>query len=143
MINLTHMISILNFVFTIVFYTVRWTKLDLFAYVLKNLWTKLDHAYICFEEFLNRLNLFYIYICLYLQQDKCYEMHELDRGPKFSARPSLAQWVDFLYYSMFLILMLFYLYIFNLCLFWTKKTDHHSTILNFIIQSHITARVTN
>jgi hypothetical protein len=29
MINLTHMISIFNSVFTIVFYTTRWTKLDI------------------------------------------------------------------------------------------------------------------
>jgi hypothetical protein len=58
MINLTHMISILDFIFTIVFYVMRWTKLD--------------HNYICFKEFLNQLNLLYIYICLYLQQDKNY-----------------------------------------------------------------------
>jgi hypothetical protein len=47
------MISILNSVFTIVFYATRWIKQD--------------HIYICFEEILNQLNLFYIYICLYLQ----------------------------------------------------------------------------
>jgi hypothetical protein len=43
---------ILNFVFTIVFFSRRWTKQD--------------HTFICFKEFLNQLNLFYIYICLYL-----------------------------------------------------------------------------
>jgi hypothetical protein len=44
-IYLTHMISILNSVFTIVFYPMRWTKLD--------------HTCICFEEFLNQLNFLY------------------------------------------------------------------------------------
>jgi hypothetical protein len=39
MINLIHMICILNFVFTVVFYVTRWKKLD--------------HTYIYFEEFLN------------------------------------------------------------------------------------------
>jgi hypothetical protein len=38
---------------------------------------KLDLTYICFEEFLNQLNLLYIYICLYLQHDKNYGSHEL------------------------------------------------------------------
>jgi hypothetical protein len=56
------MISILNFIFSVVFYAMR---------------TKLDSTYIYFEEFLNQLNLFYIYICLYLQQDKSYEPCEL------------------------------------------------------------------
>jgi hypothetical protein len=63
MINLTHMISILNSVFTIIFYMTRWTKLDLTC--------------ICFKELLNQLNLFYIFISLYLQQNKNYESHEL------------------------------------------------------------------
>jgi hypothetical protein len=58
MINATHMIFILNYVFTIVFYTTRWTKLDLIC--------------ICFKELLNQLNLLYIFICLYLQQDKSF-----------------------------------------------------------------------
>jgi hypothetical protein len=43
------MISILNFIFTIIFYT-----------------SKLDTTCICFEEFINQFNLLYIYICLYL-----------------------------------------------------------------------------
>jgi hypothetical protein len=30
-------------------------------------------ACICFEEFINQLNLLYIYICLYLHKDKSYE----------------------------------------------------------------------
>jgi hypothetical protein len=47
------MVSILNYIFTIMFYTMRWVKQD--------------HIYICFEEILNQLNLLYIYICLYLQ----------------------------------------------------------------------------
>jgi hypothetical protein len=52
MINITYMISILNSVFTGVFYVTRWTKYD--------------HICIYFKEILNQLNLFYIYICLYL-----------------------------------------------------------------------------
>jgi hypothetical protein len=44
--------SILNFIFTIMFYTMRLTKQDL--------------SYIYFEEFLNQLNLIYFYIYLYL-----------------------------------------------------------------------------
>jgi hypothetical protein len=53
--DLTHIISILNSVFTIVFYPMRWIKVD--------------HNYICFEDFLNQLNLLYkykmsIYACL-------------------------------------------------------------------------------
>jgi hypothetical protein len=52
---LTYMISILNFIFNIVFYPTRWIKLD--------------HTYICFKEFLNQLNLLHknrmsIYPCL-------------------------------------------------------------------------------
>jgi hypothetical protein len=43
------MLFILNSVFTIMFYVVRWPKLD--------------PTCICFEEFLNQLNLLYIYIC--------------------------------------------------------------------------------
>jgi hypothetical protein len=52
MINPTHMISILNFVFIVVFYATRETKQD---------------PNCCFEEFLNQFNLLYICICLYLQ----------------------------------------------------------------------------
>jgi hypothetical protein len=52
------MISILNSVFNIVFYIIRWTKQYL--------------TYIYFEDFLNQLNLFYIYIYLYLQHIKSY-----------------------------------------------------------------------
>jgi hypothetical protein len=46
-INITYMISILNYVFIIVFYATRWIKQD--------------HICICFEEILNQLNLLYIY----------------------------------------------------------------------------------
>jgi hypothetical protein len=53
MINLIHMIFILNSIFTIVLYVTRWVKQDLIC--------------IYFEEFLNQLNLFYILIYLYLQ----------------------------------------------------------------------------
>jgi hypothetical protein len=52
MTSLIHMISILNYVFTIVFYTMRWTKQDLIC--------------IYFKEFLNQIYLLYIWICLYL-----------------------------------------------------------------------------
>jgi hypothetical protein len=46
MINMTYTISILNSVFTVVFYTIRWTKQD--------------HICIYFEEILNQLNVLYI-----------------------------------------------------------------------------------
>jgi hypothetical protein len=52
MINLIHMIYILNSIFTIVFYMMRWIKQDLIC--------------IWFKEFINQLNLLYIWICLYL-----------------------------------------------------------------------------
>jgi hypothetical protein len=58
MINLIHMISILNSIFTIVFYATSLTKQDLIC--------------IWFEEFLNQLNLLYIWICLYWQQIDIY-----------------------------------------------------------------------
>jgi hypothetical protein len=53
------MISILNYVFTVVFYPMRCTKLD--------------HTCIYFKEFLNQLNLLYkyrmsIYACLMTQK---------------------------------------------------------------------------
>jgi hypothetical protein len=80
MINLTHMIYILNYVFTIVFYTMRWTKLDITC--------------MCFEEFINQLNLLYIYIYLYLQQNTSYDTHELGRESIFFVKPSLAQWAE-------------------------------------------------
>jgi hypothetical protein len=63
------MLSILNYVFIIVFYMMGWTKLD--------------HVCICSEKFINQLNLLYICICLFLQQDKGYQTHELGRGPNF------------------------------------------------------------
>jgi hypothetical protein len=63
-INLIHMISILDSVFSIVLYATRWTKLDLIC--------------ICFKEFLNQLNFIYIWTCLYLQQIKIYG-HVRDR----------------------------------------------------------------
>jgi hypothetical protein len=54
-IYLTHMMPISNSVFIVVFYPMRWTKLD--------------HTCIYFEEFLNQFNLLYkyrmsIYVCL-------------------------------------------------------------------------------
>jgi hypothetical protein len=63
MINITHMISILNSIFSVVLYAIRSTNLYLTC--------------ICFKEFLNQLNLVYICICLYLQQDKSYMSREL------------------------------------------------------------------
>jgi hypothetical protein len=47
------MIFILNSIFIVVFYAMRWTKQDL--------------ACIYFEKKLNQLNLLYIYIYVYLQ----------------------------------------------------------------------------
>jgi hypothetical protein len=47
------MISILNYIFTVVLYVMRRIKHD--------------HICICFKEILNQLNLLYIYKCLYLQ----------------------------------------------------------------------------
>jgi hypothetical protein len=47
------MIFILNYVFIVVFYVMSRTKKDFTC--------------IYFKEFLNQLNLLYIYICLYLQ----------------------------------------------------------------------------
>jgi hypothetical protein len=52
---------------------------------------KTRYACICFEEFINQLNLLYICIYLYLQWDTSYETHKLDRGPIFFAGLSLVQ----------------------------------------------------
>jgi hypothetical protein len=54
------MVPILNFIFNIVLYAMRWIKLD--------------HTFIYFEEFLNQLNLLYkyrmnIYACLMTQKN--------------------------------------------------------------------------
>jgi hypothetical protein len=86
-------------------------------------WIKLDITSICFEDFINQLNLFYICIYLCLQQNKSYETRELGRGPKNFARASLhsEQWVKYLYHSMFLILVLFSLCTYDLCLFGATK----------------------
>jgi hypothetical protein len=54
----THMISILNSIFTVVLYPMRLTKLN--------------HTYICFKEFLNQFNLLYKYrmrIYIYMLDD--------------------------------------------------------------------------
>jgi hypothetical protein len=71
-----------------------------------------------------------------LQQYKSYGTHELDRGPFFlpDQVEHCEQQVKILYFSMFLILVLFSLCIFDLCLFWAKKIQH-SIIKNFDIQS--------
>jgi hypothetical protein len=119
------MISILNFVFTVVFYVARWTKLDI--------------ACKCFEEFINQLNLLYVCIYLYLQYNMSYRTHELDRGSNFFVRPSLARWnfYIFLYFQFwccFLYAPLVYVY------FELQKIHHHSIILNFVIQFRSIAR---
>jgi hypothetical protein len=51
MINLTHVVSILNFIFAIVVYKVRWTKLDPTCICFKSFKSKLDLTYICFDFF--------------------------------------------------------------------------------------------
>jgi hypothetical protein len=58
MINLIYIVSILNFIFTVMFCAARWPKLY--------------PNCICFEEFLNQLNL--LYICMFIfviEQDMC------------------------------------------------------------------------
>jgi hypothetical protein len=66
------MISILNSIFTVVFYAMRWTKLD--------------HTYKYFEEILNQLNLLYkyrmnIYICMLDNLEKTFrEIENLSRN---------------------------------------------------------------
>jgi hypothetical protein len=55
MINLTDIITILNFVYTIVIYAVRRAKLDLTAYILKKFKTTLDSTYICFNFFVKSI----------------------------------------------------------------------------------------
>jgi hypothetical protein len=52
MINLNYIVSILNFIFTIVVYAVRWIKLDTIYIYLKK--SKLDLTYIYFD-FLKKL----------------------------------------------------------------------------------------
>jgi hypothetical protein len=74
------MISILDYVFTVVFYMMRWIKLDIIC--------------ICFEEFMNQLNLLYICICL----------HKLGRGLIFFVGLSLAQWAVSDFFIFFYIL---------------------------------------
>jgi hypothetical protein len=108
MINLTHIISILNSIFTVVVYVTRWTKLDIDC--------------ICFEEFINQLNFLYICLYLYLQQNKSYETHELDHGPKIFITLSLVQWPENEHYISFYIFNFgVFLWTFNLYLFWAKK----------------------
>jgi hypothetical protein len=51
-INLTHIVFIFNFVFIIMVYAVRWTKLDLACIFLKIVKSKLDPTYILLN-FLN------------------------------------------------------------------------------------------
>jgi hypothetical protein len=94
MINLTHMMSILNSIFTIAFYVMRWAKLDL--------------TYICFEEFLNQFNLPYICIYLYLQYNKSYESRELmSRIVDYDHYLSWNDILKFIYCPMILFLIYF------------------------------------
>jgi hypothetical protein len=91
-INLTYMISILNSIFTVVFYAMRWIKLD--------------PTCTCFAKKINQLNLLYIYMFLYLQPDKSYESHEL-MCHIIVCNHSLGQndTLKFIYYSMILFLI--------------------------------------
>jgi hypothetical protein len=95
MINLTYTISTLNSVFTVVFYM--------------TIWTKLDFGCICFENFINQLNLLYI----------CSEWN-------FYILICFQIWCYFLYVP------LIYVY------FELKKVNAHFIILNFVIQSRST-----
>jgi hypothetical protein len=95
------MISILNSIFTIVSYVTRWTKLDT--------------ACIYFKEFVNQLNLLYICVCLYLQNDTSYEMHKLGRWSNFFVGLSLAQWAvsEFLYFYVLNFSVVFFMHIWS------------------------------
>jgi hypothetical protein len=127
MINLTHTISILNSIFIIVFYAMRWIKLDITC--------------IFFEKFIYQHNLLYVCIYLYSQQNKSYGTHELGREPNFFVRPSLAQWVaSEIFISFYVFNFGVSLCTFDLRLFWAKKTNYHFIILNFVIESCSTAR---
>jgi hypothetical protein len=129
MINHTHIIFILNSVFIVTFYAMRWIKLDLTC--------------ICFEECTKQLNLFYICICLYLQQDKSYETHELGHGPKFFVGLSLASWIVseiFIFFYVFNFDVVFFIHLWSVFILSYKKINHHSIILNFDIQSRSTVR---
>jgi hypothetical protein len=103
--NLTHMISILSFIFIVVFYATRWVKFD--------------PVCIWFIEFINQLNLIYICICLYLSYTIVMERMKWIVDQFFLLGwvwPSEKQ-VKFLYSFMFSILVFFcYLCTFDLCL---------------------------
>jgi hypothetical protein len=89
----------------------------------------------CFEEFVNQLNLYYICICLYLQQDMSYVTHELDRRISFTGS-SLAQWVvseNFIFFYVFNFSVVFFMSLWSA--FILSKKTHHYIILNFLIQS--------
>jgi hypothetical protein len=127
MINLTHMIFILNSVFTVVFYVARWTKLDITC--------------IYFEEFINQLNLLYLCIYLYLQQNKSYGIvgpwTNFFCQPKFSTLSREWSFYIFLCFQF----GCYFLYAYLICVYFKlQKTHHHSIILFFIIQSRSTVR---
>jgi hypothetical protein len=111
MINLTHTISILNSVFTVVFYATRWTKLDT------------DCIY--FEEFVNQL------ICSIVGSwTKCFCRAEYITMS--------SKWI--FYILLCFQFCCCFLCTFDLCLFWAKKIHHYFIILNFVIQSCSTTR---
>jgi hypothetical protein len=127
------MIFILNSVFNVVFYAMRWTKLDI--------------TYICFKELINQLNLLYICIYLYSQQNKNYGTPELGCGPIFFVRPSLAQWAAseiFIYFYIFNFDIVFFMHIWSV--FILSKKDL-SSFYNFkfyhIIPQHHTGLSTS
>jgi hypothetical protein len=105
------MISILNSIFTVVFYTMRWTKLDLTC--------------IYFEEFLNQLNLLYICIYLYLQHDKSYESHEL-MSCILEYDHSLAEMICLI---LFIVPWFYFLYIYKYFLILVSCNNQGNTIM--------------
>jgi hypothetical protein len=122
MINLTYMIFISNYVFTVVFYATRWTKPDI--------------ACICFEEFIIQLNLLYIYNRTRIMVCPSWTVDQT-----FFVRPSLAQWAaseTFISFYVFNFGVVFFMHIWFVFILSYKKIHHHSIILNFVIQSYIT-----
>jgi hypothetical protein len=116
LINLTHMISILNSVFTVMFYTTRWTKLDINC--------------ISFEELINQLNSLYICIYLYLQLNRSYVTHKLGRGPKFFVRPSLVQWAaSEIFISFYVSILVLFFYAPMICIYFELQKDSSSFLL--------------
>jgi hypothetical protein len=94
-INLTHIISILNFIFTVVFYTTRWTKLDTVC--------------ICFEKFINQFNLFkYLHIFIFSIRMRCmsWAVHQFFYRAKFNIVSS--EWNFYILLCVFNFSVIFY-----------------------------------